>query len=191
MEELTGEIASNFAKDGRDINNRDGFPIISPALRNAYYLFVDYPVDGFEVYQPEKLAVWIRPLEPQEFPDIQWEQWHLAALSIANMFSRIDSKDAGFDEHYLTLYGQEARALYKFLDESFSTKYYLEVNKLGERNYYAFHARPLLPYEQPGTYDTGIPAPAATPASLKLKCNPSDGVMPVPEPNLIYNLPTP
>ncbi len=187
LEELTGEIASSLAKDGRDVNNRDGFPEISSALRNAYYLFVDYPVDGFEVYQPEKLAVWIRPLEPNEFA----EEWHLAALSPTDMLSRIDFGDASFDERYLTLSGTQAIALYKFLDESFSTKYYVETDKRGEKRYYAFHARPLLPYEQPGTYDTEIPVPVSADANPKLKCSPSDDVMPIPNPNLIYNLPVP
>lgn len=191
LEELTGEIASSLAKSGRDVNNRGGFPEISSALRNAYYLFVDYPVEGFEVYEPKKLAVWIRPLDPQNFTDIQWEEWHLAALSPTDMFSRIDFGDASFDERYLTLSGTQALALYKFLDESFSTKYYVETDKRGEKKYYAFHARPLLPYEQPGTYSTEIPAPVSASANLKLKCSPSDGVMPIPSPNLIYNLPSP
>ena len=86
---------------------------------------------------------------------------------------------------------QGALNLYEYLNESFSTKYYVETSKLGEKKYYAVHARPLLPYELPGTYNMETPTPAPTPADAKLKCAPADGVMPIPSSNLIFNLPTP
>jgi hypothetical protein len=184
FDELTGVVASGLTTD---INDRNGFPVISPALRNAYYLTADYPVDGFEVYEPERFAVWIRPLKPADFPNVHWEDWSSQSYAISYMLSRIDYGNAGYDERYLILRKQGALSLYEYLKEAFSTKYYVETGKLGEKAYYAVHARPLLPYELPGTYEVETPETS----NPKLKCAPADGVMTVPTPSLIYTLPIP
>ena len=189
FDELTGVVTADLLKKGRDVNDRNGFPGISSALRNTYYLTADYPMDGFDIYEPENTAVWIRPLNPADFQNIQWEDWSFSALTISYMLSRIDYGSASFDERYLILHKQGALNLYEYLKESFSTKYYVETSRLGEKAYFAVHARPLLPYETPGTFDMKTPTPA--PAASPLKCSPSDGVMEIPKPNLIYNLSIP
>jgi hypothetical protein len=176
-EELTGQIDPNLAEVG--------FPIISPALRNAYYLLMDYPADGLEVYQPAKFAVWLSPLDPENFSDIKWEQWNFAALSLAGMLSRIDSGNGNF----LILDGATPKALYKFLNNSFSTRYYYEIDKRGERKYYVFYIRPLLPHEIPQDHGMFAMEENITLSNLKLKCHPSDGIISIPAPNLIFSVP--
>ncbi|MBI5954254.1 MAG: hypothetical protein HY865_21570 [Chloroflexi bacterium] len=161
-------------------------PVISPALREAYYLLGDYPESGSEVYQPEKLIVWVVSLDPQSHPDAQWQDWRFSGLTLAWMFSRIELKDDGF----IILEGAAAKSLYEYLDESFSTHFYIETGKSGEKGYYAFYARPLLPYELPNDDRLMIPDPAlAKTSEVKLKCLPSDGVMPTPAHNLIFSIP--
>jgi hypothetical protein len=189
FDELTGTITAKLVKSGKDVSDRNGFPVIASALRDAYYLTADYPLDGFEVYEPEYMAVWIRPLNQAEHPELPWENWGFSALTISYMYSKIDYGNAGFDERHTILRKQGATNLYEYLKESFSTKYYIETNKLGQKSYYAVYARPLLPYEMPGTFDVETPTPA--PITAKLKCSPADGVMKIPEPNLIYTLPLP
>jgi hypothetical protein len=176
---LTGEIDSNL------IGVADS-PAIPPALSGAYYLLGDYPAEGTEVYQPEKLVVWVVSLDPQHFPDIQWREWSFSGLSLAWMFSRIELKD----DDFIVLEGAAAKSLYEYLDESFSPRFYAETGRSGEKGYYAFYARPLLPYELPNDDRLVIPDPAlAKTSDIRLKCLLSDGVIATPVHNLIFSIP--
>ena len=179
IRELTGQI--NPALSGIAAS-----PSIAPALRDTYYLLADYPVDGFEVYQPEKLVVWVGSLNPQKHPEVQWQEWGFSGLTLAWMVSRIELKD----DNFILLDGVVSKSLYEYLDESFSTHYYVETDKYGGKGYYAFYARPLLPYELPNDDVLVIPDPGLMKTSdTKLKCLPSDGIMSTPPHNLIFSIP--
>ncbi len=51
--------------------DKTGYPTISPALQDTYYFLHEYPTDGFEVYKPDHLAVWLLPVE-KIFIDSVW-----------------------------------------------------------------------------------------------------------------------
>ncbi len=164
--------------------NQDAARQVPPALRAAYALTADYPADGFEPYQPEQMGVWIRPLNAADFPNQQWETWDFPALTLSYLYSKIET--GGAAAGFAILRKQGAANLYEYLKESFSIKYYVETNRLGEKSYYAAYARPLAPYEIPGKFETEAPAP-----NFKLECLPSDGAAEIPRPHLIYALPIP
>lgn len=185
-EELTGVLTAELLHANAEADSRKGFPVISSALRDAYYLTSDYPADGFEVYQPEFSAVWIRQLDPANYPNVQWETWSFPALTISTIAAMTNPGSS-----FAVLRKQGALNLHEYLQEAFSLKYYVEIGRQGERKYYAVYARPLLPYETPGTYAIKTPTPAPTAVNSKLKCSPADGVMEIPAPNLIYMLPYP
>lgn len=171
-----------------DLKNQKGFPVISPALRNAYYFLSEYSAEGFEIYKPDRLAVWIRPLEQDSIDYVESnenpKEWAQNAPSLTSMFAKIDygNNDASF--RYLVLTGRNANVVYHFLNESFGADYYYELKNNGERVYYVLSARPVLPYELPLGYTSQIPAPGSVKPDFKLTCYPSDGVLPTPTPSL-------
>ena len=163
-----------------------GYPVISPALRNAYYFLNQYPNDGFEVYKPSRLAVWIVPAEyvfPDNFESLA-KIWQLKSPSFKNLLNRIDTNSQSSTASSAILNGDEARLVYNFLGEVEAVQVFVIDEPDGSKKYYALLARPLLPYEILG--DDGmseIPAPGSPKPSFKLTCHPSDGVLPIPTPS--------
>jgi hypothetical protein len=185
---LNEEMASSLNENRIDINDQRGFPVISPALRNAYYFLSEYSAEGFEIYKPDRLAVWIRPLEQDSIDYVENnenpKEWARNAPSLASMFAKIDygNNDASF--RYLVLTGRDADVVYHFLNESFGADYYYELKNNGEKIYYVLSARPVLPYELPLDYTSQIPAPGSVKPDFKLTCYPSDGILPIPTPSI-------
>lgn len=171
-----------------DLKNQRGFPVISPALRNAYYFLSEYSVEGFEIYKPDRLAVWIRPLEQDSIDYVEnnenTKEWTPKAPSLASMFAKIDYGDNEFSNHYLVLTGKDADVVYQFLNKSFGEDYYYELKNSGEKIYYVLSARPVLPYELPLDYTSKIPAPGSVKPDFKLTCYPSDGILPISTPSI-------
>jgi len=180
-DELTGELANELQAQGIDISERKGWPTIAPELRKAYYFLCGYPVENFEIYQPEKLGVWMLPIEKRYLPNYgNPEEWLLAKPSLAEMFSKIDLNGAEKDL-YVVLTGDESKRVYDFLDQSYMSRVFYEENTSGEIEYFILLARPLLPYELPGCFDSQIPAPNSPKPNFTLACSPADGVLPIPE----------
>ena len=53
----------------KEYYGKNGYPIISPALQNAYHFLDQYPSQGLEVYNPERVLLWILPAEYYESVD--------------------------------------------------------------------------------------------------------------------------
>ncbi|MBI5352077.1 MAG: hypothetical protein HZB50_05520 [Chloroflexi bacterium] len=176
--ELTNKLSSFSKFPG------DGLPVILPALRTAYYFLSEYSMDEFELYTPDRLAVWIQPLDQDSISYVESEggakEWRLKTPSFANMFAKIDYDNYPY-EHYLVLTDEEAVKVYRFLGGTFGEDIYYELKSNGEKKYFTLFARPVLPYELPGKQ---IPAPNSTKPNFKLICYPSDGVLPIPTPSI-------
>jgi hypothetical protein len=161
-----------------------GYPVISPALRNAYNFLTHYPQDGFEVYKPSRLAIWIIPAEyvfPDSFESLA-KIWQLKSPSFKNLLKRIDIDPQSGTAYTTILNGNEARLVYNFLGEVKAVQVFVIDEPDGSKKYYALLARPLLPYEVLGDYGdmSEIPVPDSPKPNFKLTCRPSDGVLPIP-----------
>ena len=162
-----------------------GYPVISPALRNAYYFLNQYPNEGFEVYKPNRLAVWIVPAEyifPDNYKSIA-QTWQLKNPTFDDLLKRVASYPEGRGNNVVIVNNNEAKTVYNFLDDVEATKVFVVDTADGKKAYYALLARPLLPYEILGDYDISqLPAPGSPKPNFKLSCYPSDGVLSIPTP---------
>ena len=91
------------------------------------------------------------------------------------------------DLRFIILNGQDAQLLYDYFGNLIGEDYFFIEDPQDGNKYYEIFARPLLPYEIAGEYDTGyismVPAPDAPKPNFKLTCYPSDGVLPIPTPS--------
>lgn len=162
-----------------------GYPEISPALRNAYYFLYHYPEAGFEVYQPERIGIWIYDAEEiyRNAADFARE-WSLQRTSLKALFEEGGTSINDKNQRYLVLNGSRARAIYDFVGQTYSYEdVFFEDYPDGSKKYYVLFARPLLPYELPVSNSASqIPAPYFPKPDTKLSCHPSDGILPIPTP---------
>ena len=90
------------------------------------------------------------------------------------------------DLRFIVLNGQDAQLLYDYFGNLIGSDHFFIEDSKGEKNYYLVFARPLLPYEMPGEYNTGymsiIPMPDTPKPNFKLICYPTDGVLSIPTP---------
>jgi len=165
-----------------------GYPIISPALRDAYYFLHEYPTDGFEVYRPDRLGVWISPVKEIFINTlgVQVENWKFKKMSLIVSINNAEFLSDNDYQKFIILNGRDAQLLYDYFGNLIGTDYFFIEDSKGGKNYYEVLVRPLLPYEKPGEYSTGymstIPAPDAPKPNFKLTCYPSDGTLPIPTP---------
>ena len=164
---------------------QDGFPIISPALRDTYYFLHQYPTDGFEVYKPDRLAVWLLSVEKSYIDTygLQVKNWEFNKVPLTQLINKADMSPDREDLRLIILSGQDARLLYDYFGNLISSDFFFIEDLNSERNYYEILVRPLLPYETLGENYTGyistIPVPNAPNPDFKLTCYPSDGVLPI------------
>lgn len=168
----------------RKFYGQKGYPIISPALRDAYYFLDNYSANGFEVYKPDRLAVWILPIERSYF-DMSNQQikiWKLKDLPLDNLINREKLIPDNNGESFLILKNNEAKSVYSYFGQVIDENVFvIEDLPDGVKKYYAIFVRPLLPYEMPGEwYVSTIPVPGSPKPDFKLTCYPSDGVLPIP-----------
>ena len=153
-----------------------GFPPIPPALRDLYYFLMEYPTDGLELYQPQRLGLVVsKPIGTQrDAPSLDWpfEEFSLAEIE------KITSAD-GYPSRFIVIEGEPALSIYSYLGNSFD--YGETVSQNGQE--YAVFARPILPYEIPQFHTWNIlPDPSVKPPEFELECYPSDKVLPIPIP---------
>jgi len=163
---------------------QNGYPVILPALRDAYNFLTNYSADGFEVYKPNRLAIWIVPAEyifPESFESIA-QIWQLNKPSLGDLLKRVDLNPQSFN-NTIIMKGNEALVVYNYLGEVENTQVFALDMPDGNKKYYALFARPLLPYEVLSDYGdlSKIPAPDSPKPSFKLTCYPSDGILSIPE----------
>lgn len=184
-DKLTGRTPAELRMQDPGENMEYSSPVISPALQTAYYFFTEYSVQGFEIYQPERLAVWLVPLKSMTDEAATAREWTLTNLSLDQLSAQVDIMDDEFLNDTIILKGKDASLAFNEFDRSFSLdgRYYFQTSPDGEKEYYLVYARPLLPYEvqtSPETYEImDSPKP-----DFKLKCYPSDGVVPPPTPSI-------
>jgi hypothetical protein len=176
-DELTGELGQMLGEDFRT-----GRPVIHPALRSAYYLLFDHPVDDMEIYSPDRLAIWIDSNPGYEFDVSRAREWPFQDPSLKSLLSKSGNKPMEFP-NFVVVEGQIARDIYDFMGNSyFVYDVYFNVRGDGVRDYYSVMARPILPYELPSGTLTRIPAPGSTRPDFSLSCDPGDGILPISVP---------
>lgn len=148
--------------------------------------FINYfPVNDFAIYQPEKLGVWLVPLDEKylEFniPYFDLKEWGVDGVSLNEISGK--SINNGVEVQYIILEGEQADEAFNKLDHSLNTFLFFEKDVIGKKNYYFVASRPILPYETLGNrYHYEIPDPNAPKPTEPLRCNDSDGVLPIPYP---------
>lgn len=165
---------------------RVGWPIIDTKLMNAFYFMDLFPLDDFAVYQPEKLGIWLVPLDEKylEFntPYFNITEWDVDGVSLNEISEKPKNID-GMESRYAILTGTRAAEAFSKLDHSLNTFLFFEEDFNGKKKYYFVESRPILPYEIIGNrYFYEIPDPNAPKPSEPLGCNNSDGVLPIPNP---------
>lgn len=165
---------------------RVGWPIIDSRLMNAFYLINYFPVNDFAIYQPEKLGIWLMPLDEKylEFntPYFNLTEWDVDDVSL-NAISEKPNNIGGMEIRYAILTGTQAAEAFSKLDHSLNTFLFFEEDANGKKSYYFVASRPILPYEIIGNrYFYEIPDLNAPKPSEPLGCNNSDGVLPIPNP---------
>jgi len=169
-------------------NGGKGFPVILPALRDAYLLFDNYPEDGFDVFLPEEFGLWLtRADNIQDSLYIKGTSlgaWPTRSISLGDLFSQnISSAENNIQTRFVKIQGDEGKELYDFVGQSFGdgdTVY--EEQDDGSKHYYYVFVRPLLPYEKPSATDSDFSASDLAISGTKLACTPSDGIVPIPTP---------
>lgn len=163
---------------------QSGYPIISPALRAAYRFFDQYSSRGLEVYNPERVLLWIAPADYYESADSLTKApvWQLKSPSLKSLIdkAKVDVYDKNIRS--VILDGQDAKSVFGYLGNEIVTRVFAQEMPDGAKKYYAVAVRPLLPYELSGVYRgmSRIPAPDSPKPGFKLACHPSDGVLPIP-----------
>ncbi len=157
-----------------DLQFYSEFPVglkVPPSVLNIYQLLNNYPLDGFSVYQPETLGVWIwKPTD--SYRSIEWK---VKRISLADLYERAGSK---FDElsEPVFLHGSDAMDVYGIFENAI---YYGEVTD-GEEAY-QMYVRPLLPFEN---IESGVSVISPTRDQIdmleEMQCSPSDGTMIIP-----------
>lgn len=154
---------------------------IEPSLRNLYYFLEGYPTTDMEIFQPGRLVIWITKEEKEsneEYP-LKFGVWPFESISLADLWTKSGSLDYIHWDHFVVLYGDQAKNVYSFFGEAFydAGAIVYEENPDGTKTQYLVFARPLLPYEYP---QYPIPTPGTPKPNFKLSCYPSDGVLPIP-----------
>lgn len=167
------------------LSERVGWPIIDSKLINAFNFINYFPVNDFAIYQPEKLGVWLVPLDEKylEFniPYFDLKEWGVDGVSLNEISGK--SINNGVEVQYIILEGKQADEAFNKLDHSLNTFLFFEKDVIGKKNYYFVASRPILPYETLGNrYHYEIPDPNAPKPTEPLRCNDSDGVLPIPYP---------
>jgi hypothetical protein len=172
----------------RELYGQKGYPVISPALQDTYRFLYQYPMDDFEVYKPDRLAIWFL-LTDKKFLDtfnLQAKVWELESMPLVSLINEAELLPDRGDLRSIILSGQEAQLLYDYFGNLIGSDYFFTEDPKGGKNYYEVFVRPLLPYEMPGEYHTGymsiLPVPDVPKPNFKLTCYPTDGVLPISTP---------
>ncbi len=135
------------------------FPTILPSLRKTFRLLADYEPPNLELYQADRLGIWLQSYwEPGDPVD-----WPLKSIRLPRVLPA-DQMPAQAPAMILT--GQNAATVYALFDGTIQQRG-IDVRD-GDRLYRAF-ARPLFPNE----FTSDLPA-------TSLSCSPSDGWIDVP-----------
>ncbi len=153
---------------------------IDESMVNTYKLISNYPTDEFEVYQPEKLAVWAVPLP-------NWNgktyDWSIQSPSLADIAQSEDNELLYIYSNpgeSTILEDEAAKVIYDAFDQSI-VEWGLPFSENGFT--YLVLAIPLLPYQSAppeGEFYAPIPSPEFPAPGFSLTCHSSDGIVEIP-----------
>lgn len=150
---------------------------VDESMVNTYKTINNYSIDGFEIYQPEKLAIWAVPL-----PDWHGKtyEWALQSPSLADI-AQPDKNELLYiysnPGKSTILEGDAAKVIYNAFDQSV-VDWGLPFSENGVN--YLVLAIPLLPYQSAppeGEFCAPIPSPEFPKPEFSLTCNASDGII--------------
>jgi hypothetical protein len=161
-------------------------PTILPALWNTYWFLNRYTPNGLELYQPDRLAVWVAKRWEGQPED---RQWPLTSPTLKQLYNQTLAGTQPFAQlgDSAVIEGKSAATLFN-LFENTDALTLVEDGGLwfsDGKDAYLVYERPLLPYEAPireGHYQAIIPDPSISIPSTTLSCQPSDGVLAMPQP---------
>ncbi len=163
-----------------------GRPEADPALLDTYRLLANLVGIDRMSYQPERVAVWIQPLEgEQDFRDVMDDrgEWSLERLSLQELAGQAVPSEDPFNHRggITVIEGENASALY----DLFEGAPYPHTERIYSQNgqKYFVAVRALLPYETSGGQvgqSPVIPSPDLPIEPSQLTCSPADGLMEVP-----------
>lgn len=167
---------------------------VDKVMVDTYNILNYYPSDGFEIYQPEKLAVWAVPLQNRNGQ--VYAEWPIESPSLAQISqvrnSNYDPTLAELphvpDYYYdnpgtsTILEGDAARVIYDTFQQSI-VEWGLAFSEDGIR--YIVLAIPLLPYQSAppvGEFYAQLPSSEFPSPQFSLSCHESDGLVEIPAP---------
>ncbi len=159
--------------DAIDFLDLDPSNEINPSsVRDAFTLLYKYPSDGLDVYIPQLLGIW---LWKSSFESSPAKVWTVDSISLGKLYKKAGSAvDTMPRPIYLA--GKDAQNIYAMFNDF---NYYGEVTQNGER--YGIYVRPVLPFEIISR-NTSVISPNVSQMKLpsSLRCDSSDGIMPIP-----------
>jgi hypothetical protein len=166
---------------------------VDKVMVDTYMIINHYPREGFEIYQPEKLAVWAVPI--RDWNGEPYSTWPIKSPSLAEISQTRDSQYdpalAEFSpvpEYYYhpgkstVLQGSDAKTLYNLFDQSI-VEWGLPFSEAGIT--YMVLAVPLLPYQSAppdGEFYATIPSLESSAPQISISCHQSDGLVEIPTP---------
>jgi hypothetical protein len=151
---------------------------VDKVMLDTYNILNHYPSDKFEIYQPEKLAIWAEAL-PNWNGEV-YAEWPIQSPSLAEI--------SQLQDYYhnpgksTVLEDNAARVVYDTFQQSI-VEWGLPFSEDGI-SYYVL-AIPLLPYQSApseGEFYAQIPSPEFSAPQFTLSCEESDGVVEIPVP---------
>ncbi len=145
--------------------------VIPPSILNTFILLDNYPLDGFSLYPPNPLAIWIWKSSGRD----ESRDWTVPNVSLAELYQKAGSPVSELPKPVM-LKGQDAVDIYAMFDNSV----YFGLVTEGNETYYVY-VRPVLPFEQI-VDGVSVISPKADQLELPvtLQCIPADGVMAIP-----------
>jgi hypothetical protein len=166
---------------------------VDKVMVDTYNIINYYPRDGFEIYQPEKLAVWAVPL-PDRTGEV-YSTWPLETPSLAeisrvrdNFYDPAKTELSPVPEYYYNpgkstiLQGSDAQRIYNTFEQSV-VEWGLPFSEDGIR--YMVMSIPLLPYQSAppvGDFYASMPTAEFPSPPFSLTCKSSDGLIEIPMP---------
>lgn len=156
---------------------------VDKVLANTYKTLHYYPLDEFEVYQPEKLAIWVEPIPI--WNDKVLDKWPIETPSLEEISKPVASTPLEIYSNpgrSTILEGDSARLVYNAFDKSMAG-WGRPFSEDGTA--YVVLAIPLLPYQSPppdGEFYAPIPSAEFSTQQHTLTCSQYDGFIEIPVP---------
>ncbi len=138
-----------------------GLPTVLPSIRKTYRLLSNYEPENLQVYQPNRIGVWVEVDKYTDKNNIPI--WPLKSVKLSQI---VFPEGHIGDDPNIVLTGANAKSVYELFNQSMNCG----INIVEGDKVYWVRARPLLPNEYPS--ESSIPT--------VLSCTPSDGWVEIP-----------